>query len=95
MWNYAKLSKAAKIYGGPEQLVEVIFNAGKKTGILRILPFVPLAFAAGMGVQKLIDYFGQKRNASKEELEAAKQELIQGIKDYDATQKQRGISTKT
>ena len=94
MWNYAKLSKAAKICGGPEQLVETIFSAGKKTGMIKLLPLLPFLLAAGMGVQKLIDYIKEKRRASREELEAAKQELIQGIKDYDARQGQGGIGTE-
>ena len=95
MWNYAKLSKAAKFFGGPERLVETIFSAGTRAGMRKMIPFVLLAIPLGMGIQKLLEYVEQKRKASKEELEAAKQELIQGINDYDARQKCNRLTKPT
>lgn len=82
-WNYAELSKLASECGGPEKLVEVLVNSGKK----QMMPWVGVAIAGGalltVGVQKVINYFADKK-ISDEEVELAKQELIQGIKEYDA-----------
>jgi hypothetical protein len=85
-WNYAELSKMAKNNGGPEKLVEILVKSGKK----KVLPWVGVAFAGGVfltvGVQKIINYFSQKKGISATDVESAKKELIQGIKDYDAAQ---------
>lgn len=84
MWNYANLSKMAKTVGGPERLVEIIYDSGVKAGRYKVLLFLPFAFLAGLGIGGIVEHFRNKRIASDAELEAAKQELIQGIKDYDA-----------
>jgi len=85
-WNYAELSKLAKANGGPEKLVDIPVKSGEK----KVLPWVGVAFAGGIaltvGVQKIIEYFSNKKATSDSEVESAKKELIQGIKDYDATQ---------
>lgn len=85
-WNYAELSKMAKDSGGPEKLAELLVKSGEK----KILPWVGVAFAGGIaitvGVRKIIDYLAQKKSISTAEVESAKKELIQGIKNYDATQ---------
>ncbi len=85
-WDYAELSKMAKESGGPEKLVELLVESGKK----EVLPWVGVAFAGGVAltacVQKAIKYFSEKSKISAAEVAAAKQELIQGIKDYDASQ---------
>ena len=83
-WNYAQLSKIAKANGGPEKLVNTIFKSGVEKGIvkgrLQMLLFI------GLGVLGFwIKYFWDKQHTSVAELEAAKQELITGIKEYDAT----------
>lgn len=87
MWNYANLSKMAKTVGGPERLVEIIYDSGVKAGKAgkyKAFILLPIAFFAGLGIRNIIEYFRNKRVASEAELETAKQELIQGIKDYDA-----------
>jgi len=85
-WNYAELSRLAKDSGGPEKLLELLVKSGEK----KILPWVGVAFAGGIaitvGVQKVIKHFSNKKNISVTEVELAKKELIQGIKDYDAAQ---------
>lgn len=85
-WNYAELSKLAKANGGPEKLVEILIKSGEK----KVLPWVGVALAGGatltIGVQKIVKYFSQKKAISAAEVELAKKELIQGIKDYDAAQ---------
>lgn len=84
MWNYANLSKMAKTVGGPERLVEIIYDSGVKAGRYKVLLFLPFAFLAGLSIGGIVEHFRNKHIASDAELEAAKQELIQGIKDYDA-----------
>ena len=82
-WNYAELSKAAKEAGGPEALMDVLVDSGRKSGRKDMAPLVLIALAAGAGIMKAIDYFTEKKKESTKKVEAAKEELIQGIKDYD------------
>ena len=79
-WDYAELSKLAKQNGGPEKLVEKFI----RTGRWQMIPFIGIAFAGGLVAQKVIAYLTDKRKISKKELENAKMELVQGIKDYDS-----------
>ena len=83
-WNYAELSKLAKENGGPEKLMEILINSGKK----QMIPWLGVAFTGGvastLGIQKVVKYFSEKKAMSDEAVEIAKQELIQGIKDYEA-----------
>lgn len=79
-WNYANLSKLAKANGGPEELVDKLVNSGK----LQMLPWIGVAFGCGIAATKLVQYFKRLKAKSTTELEAAKQEVIQGIKEYDA-----------
>ena len=85
-WNYAELSKLAKKAGGPEKLVNILIDSGKNT----MKPWLIVAALGGSAftlvVQKIIKYFRNKKKISDAEVEAAKKELIQGIKDYDAEQ---------
>lgn len=85
-WNYAELSKMAKENGGPEKFVEILINSGKK----QMIPWLGVAMAVGvastLGIQKVVKYFSKKKAMSDEAVEAVKQELIQGIKEYDAAQ---------
>lgn len=87
-WDYAELSKAAKEAGGPEKLMDLLIESGKDTGHKEMLPVVGLAFGIGVlgyaGVSKLVEFFRKKKNVSPEAAEAAKAELIKGIKEYDA-----------
>lgn len=91
-WNYAELSKLAKENGGPEKLVETLVESGKKS----IYPWVGVAFAGGVvltiGIQKVVQYFKYKHEISSQAVDLAKQELIQGIKDYDARQKKLNVA---
>lgn len=92
-WDYEELSKKAKGMGGPEMLVEKIFTDGKTAGRLEMYPVVAGALAFGVGATAIINHFINKAKKSKEEAEKAKQELIQGIKDYDAAQEDKMKTT--
>ena len=84
-WSYAELSKLAKVNGGPEKLVDLLVRSGEK----KMHPWLGVAFAGGivatLGVQELIEYFSNKKAISNAEVESAKKEVIQGIKDHDAS----------
>ena len=86
-WDYAELSKAAKAAGGPEKYVEMLERASKEAGKMEMLPWVGVA-AVGASLLtaatiKIVDYF-KSRNTNNLEIEIAKEELIKGIKEYDA-----------
>lgn len=105
-WDYAELSKLAKENGGPEALVDSLISAGKEEGYSEgqssmvpvILGVGGLCLAAGVGlpalIKKLARFFNSKKN-QPEELEAAKEELIQGIKEYDASHPDSDEETNT
>lgn len=83
-WNYAELSKAAKAAGGPEALTELLVQSGKSKMAPWIVVFTLIGTGIGVGITKAVDYFKEKKKVSDQAVEAAKKELIQGIKDYDA-----------
>ncbi len=88
-WDYAELSKLAKENGGPENLVNILVESGKK----QMIPWLGVALATGVvvtvGVQKAVAYLKEKRKESEKEAELAKQELIRGIKEYDESQQKQ------
>lgn len=83
-WDYAELSKMAKANGGPEKLMDVLINSGKR----KMFPWLGVAVAVGatttIAVQKAYKYLSKKKAESDIELELARKELIKGIKNYDA-----------
>lgn len=92
-WNYAELSKRAKANGGPEKLVDLLIDSGKR----KMFPWLGAAVAIGAAttvvVQKAYKYLSDKKAESDTEIKLAKQELIQGIKDYDATHAEANSDT--
>ena len=89
-WDYAELSKAAKAAGGPEKYVEMLERASRDAGKMEMLPWVGVAVVGAslltVATVKVIDYFKSKKRQNQEDIEAAKQEIIAGIKAYDAEQ---------
>lgn len=87
-WDYARLSKAAKQAGGPEKLIDMLVESGKATGHKEMIPLVFIAALVGAlgyaGIQQLIKFFGEK-DIPLDEVEAAKEKLVRGIKEYDAS----------
>ena len=88
-WDYAELSKAAKAAGGPEKFVELLEKASKDAGKMEMAPWIGVA-AIGTSLLtaatiKVVDYFKSKKKNNEAEIENAKEEIIKGIKEYDAT----------
>ena len=87
-WDYAELSKAAKVAGGPEKYVEMLERASRDAGKMEMLPWVGVAAVGAslltVAAVKVVDYFKSKKRQNQEDIEAAKQEIIAGIKAYDA-----------
>lgn len=90
MWDYAKLSKLAKLSGGPEKLVQTITKSGVARGRRQMIPVIIGALFLGIALPPIVNYFKAKRLKSQAELEAAKAALIQGIKEYDASHIEEG-----
>ena len=87
-WDYAELSKAAKMAGGPEKYVEMLERESRDVGKMEMLPWVGVAAVGAslltVAAVKVVDYFKSKKRKNQEDIEAAKQEIIAGIKAYDA-----------
>ena len=87
-WDYAELSKAAKMAGGPEKYVEMLETASRDSGKMEMLPWIGVAAVGAslltVATMKVIDYFKSKNSKNKKAIEVAKQEIIEGIKEYDA-----------
>lgn len=97
-WDYADLSKDAKAAGGPQAYTDTIYEAGRQEGHKDMVPLAGLCLVIGAGVASfapkivagfkhckawLSERFGHDK-ITDAELENAKQQLIQGIEDYDA-----------
>ena len=88
-WDYAELSKEAKKVGGPEKLVDLLFESGRDAGHKEMLPLVSISMGIGAllcaGISKLVKILKNKKRISPKAVEEAKSELIKGIEEYDAT----------
>jgi len=82
-WSYAELSKKAKLHGGPEEFMEYIVKVNKKVGRIEMVPVIGGAFVIGVVGTKVVNHFRQKKDDTQAELDAAKAEIIAGIKEYD------------
>lgn len=88
-WDYAELSKVAKAAGGPEKYVDMLEKVSKDAGKIEMAPWIGVA-AIGASLLtaatiKVVDYFKSKKKNNEAEIEKATEEIIKGIKEYDAT----------
>ena len=85
-----KFAKSLFEQGKAEGIKEGIIK-GKAEGKAEMMPVLGVAIAGAVALtavtMKAIEYFKAKRKQSQAELEQAKQELIDGIKQYDAEHK--------
>lgn len=97
-WNYAELSKAAKAVGGPEKYVEMLELKSKAAGKTEMLPWIGTAAVGAslvtVAAVKVIDYFKSKKKKNEIEIAKAKEEIITGIKEYDAMHPDEKSGTK-
>ena len=70
-WDYALLSKAAKICGGPQNLAKYIYADGKREGMKKILPFLAVtvvyAIFSTIGNIKYKNAINKKENELQED----------------------------
>lgn len=94
-WDYAELSKTAKDFGGPEKFVEFIENSSRQKGREDMLPWIGVT-ALGtslltLGVIKIRSIIKARKNKNDEQIETIKEELIEGIKEYEANHQELEI----
>lgn len=82
-WSYAKLSKVAKIAGGPENLIQTIFAKGEAIGYVKgikdLITFIVLAIASKVVIKFVYDYYKEKITIVIVEVKKARQVLIWGL----------------
>lgn len=88
-WDYAELSKAANAVGRPEKYVEMLELTSRNAGKMEMLPWIGVAAVGASLVTvvatiKVVDYFKSKKKKNEIEISKAKEEIINGIKEYDA-----------
>lgn len=83
-WNYAELSKEAKKVGGPEKLIEQLIQQGRNEMIPWIAGTGVLCLGIGIGVNKAIEFFKNKKRSSEQTIELVKKELIDGTNQFDS-----------
>lgn len=97
-WDYAELLKASKATGGPEKYVEMLELTSKAAGKMEMLPWIGAAVVGASLVTaaaiKGVDYFKSKRKKNEIEIAKAKEEIINGIKEYDAMHPEEEGGTK-
>jgi len=79
-WDYAELSKMAKVNGGPEQYIGMIKDGANKAGLEKGVVIgvgigACVAFGAMTGGKKLRNYIS-KRKKEKLELENLENDLV-------------------
>jgi hypothetical protein len=98
VWDYAELSKLAKKFDGPKNMIEALqkssylkgFKAGKAAESPKKLLYGALGALAGAAALKIYEHFSKTEEPdnsdelSAEERAAIEQELVSGIEQYDA-----------
>jgi hypothetical protein len=97
-WNYADLSKAAKAAGGPENYVKMLELDSKKAGKIEMIPWICLSAVGSslltVAILKFINYYNLKKKQNQDKIEMRKEEIINGIDEFDATHEkyEKGVS---
>lgn len=98
VWDYAELSKLAKRFDGPQNMIKSLqknsylkgFKAGKATESPKKLLYGALGAIAGAAALKIYEHFSKaekpdnSEELAEEERAAIEQELVSGIEQYDA-----------
>ena len=92
-WNYAELSKLAKESGGPEALMNILVQSGKK----EMIPLVVISGITGIGIgvlgTKIVEHMLDESNNNSLLVEQSKKELIDGIYNFEAEKRSEELST--
>ena len=99
-WNYAQLSKAAKLAGGPEKYVASLVAKSKALGVSlgrsQMYPWIWVAAAGGgllgWGISKLAE---GRRKAKEDDVQEAAAQLVKEIEAYDAAHPEEDASAPT
>lgn len=107
-WDYAELSKLAKKFDGPKNMVEALqknsylkgFKVGKAMESPKKIIYGALGVLVGATGLKIYEHLRRTEDANKagelseEESAAIKQELIAGIKQYDSEMDDKGSASE-
>ena len=75
-WDYAELSKAAKVAGGPEKYVEMLELTSKDAGKMEMLPWIgAAAVGASLVPLRLLTTLKPKRRKTKSKLQKQRKRL--------------------
>ena len=88
-WGLCRIIKGDHVAGGPEKYVELLEKASKDAGKWRwhlgiVLRQIGASLLTAATI-KVVDYFKSKKKNNADEIEMAKEEIVKGIKEYDAT----------
>lgn len=86
-WDYAQLSKTAKIAGGPDALLNQVYSSGRNVGRADMVPYLLLAAGGGAalfkGITEIIRLIDEYKSYNETKAQVAMQEIKEGIRDYD------------
>lgn len=84
--DYAELSKAAKVAGGPEKYFNILEEMSKNARKREMYPWLGIvaicSSVATMIAIKTVEQFKVTRKQSQKEISIARKELIKGIEEY-------------
>lgn len=93
MWPYANLSTLAKANGGPEMLIEKVFEKGRKFGRQEMFPVIGGALICGplitLAVQKGIQIYKSSRDHAVKEAASTKKILSDKLKKKIASEDEK------
>lgn len=83
-WDYAELSKLAKLNGGPEAYLEKLNKYGIQKGILMMVPIcIGSCILTHLKGDQIVQYFKEKlKLVSRKEALEAKEELLENMDLY-------------
>ncbi len=67
-WVYQNLSELAKAHGGPEKLLDDVFNGGEKSGLIKGVVYTLGAAVVAGGSYITVKYFKQGKEKKKNQI---------------------------